>query len=139
MSAETGVVKLDIDTPALVFPAVSFLLLAYTNRYLAIADLARRLLREYEETRAHHLVAQISVLRRRIGLIRLMQTFVMMALLLGVVCMFTLYADLPALSKTVFGFMLVAVVASILVGLVEVQLSTNALDVQLSSVGRDEQ
>jgi hypothetical protein len=125
---------LEIQTPALVFPAVSFLLLAYTSRYLAIADLSRRLLREYEASRAPHLAEQIAVLRRRIGLIRLMQSFGMLGLLAGVVCMFTLYIDHPTLSKTVFGLMLILVMASISVSLMEVQLSTGALNIQLAAV-----
>jgi len=35
--------ELSINTPALLFPAISLLLLAYTNRFLALANLVRKL------------------------------------------------------------------------------------------------
>jgi hypothetical protein len=35
--------EITFNTPALLFPAISLLLLAYTNRFLAIANLVRKL------------------------------------------------------------------------------------------------
>ena len=40
--------SLSINTPALLFPAISLLLLAYTNRFLAIANVVRRLHDDYK-------------------------------------------------------------------------------------------
>src|SRR5690606_1133492 len=39
---------LDLTTPALLFPAISLLLLAYTNRFLALASLIRKLHEDYK-------------------------------------------------------------------------------------------
>ena len=39
--------ELSITTPALLFPAISLLLLAYTNRFLALAALMRDLYNRY--------------------------------------------------------------------------------------------
>ena len=39
--------EITFNTPALLFPAISLLLLAYTNRYLALANLIRKLHDEY--------------------------------------------------------------------------------------------
>ena len=40
--------EITFNTPALLFPAISLLLLAYTNRFLALANLVRRLHDEYK-------------------------------------------------------------------------------------------
>ena len=44
--------EIEISTPALLFPAVSLLLLAYTNRFLATAQLIRLLHRQSQELNA---------------------------------------------------------------------------------------
>ncbi|MFN3694516.1 MAG: DUF2721 domain-containing protein, partial [Ignavibacterium sp.] len=41
--------NIDVTTPALLFPAISLLLLAYTNRFLTIATLIRSLHKNYKE------------------------------------------------------------------------------------------
>ena len=76
---------LTLTVPATLFPAISFLLLSYTNRYLALASLIRNLLAEWKTTSDARLVAQIAVLRRRITLIKFMQTFAVVSMLCAVV------------------------------------------------------
>ena len=41
--------ELSINTPALLFPAITLLMLAYTNRFLALASLVRSLHDEYNQ------------------------------------------------------------------------------------------
>jgi hypothetical protein len=55
------------------FPNISLLLIAYTNRFLAIANLIRGLKVKYESERHPDLIAQIKNLHARITLIRDMQ------------------------------------------------------------------
>ena len=43
--------EMTLTTPALLFPAISLLLLAYTNRFLVLAQLIRQLSREADEGR----------------------------------------------------------------------------------------
>ena len=64
--------RIELNTPALLFPAISFLLLPYTNRYLALANLTRGLLSDYIANPDDRLLSQIKILRRRIGMIRKM-------------------------------------------------------------------
>ena len=62
-----------LTTPALLFPAISLLLLAYTNRFLVLAQLIRELnAREGEQIRPF-VIEQILNLKKRIRLIRSMQ------------------------------------------------------------------
>lgn len=125
---------LTLNIPALLFPAISFLLLPYTNRYLALSSLVRGLLREWEETRNPRLLQQIAVLRRRINIIRLMQTAAVAAMLLSILSMVAIYAIWAGWEGPLFVAALSAMVLSLILSLYEIQLSTEALNVQLSSM-----
>ena len=76
---------MEISTPALLFPAVSLLFLAYTNRFLHLAALLHR---DWIELKDEALRAQIDNLRRRLSLIRWMQLLGAISLCLCVVSMF---------------------------------------------------
>jgi hypothetical protein len=91
--------ELDIQTPALLFPAVSLLMLAYTNKFLAIANLIRKLYSDYEKNQHISLIAQISNLRRRLMLIRWMQVGGVASILCCVVTMFLIYGGLPRVGQ----------------------------------------
>lgn len=65
--------QISLTTPALLFPAISLLLLAYTNRFLALASLIRNLHARYMGEKDIKIKAQISNLRKRVILIRNMQ------------------------------------------------------------------
>lgn len=126
--------RVELTTPALLFPAISFLLLPYTNRYLALASLIRSLLAEHKSAPEDRLVQQITVLRKRITLIRLMQTFAVLAMLLSMLSMLSIFQRWQALGSTLFFAALVAMIGSLILSLIEIQLSTEALNVQLESL-----
>ncbi len=126
--------KLELNTPGLLFPAISFLLLPYTNRYLTLANLIRSLQRQWEaEMHPRHL-AQIQVLRRRVHLIRWMTTFVVLAMLCNVVCIMALFEDWEAIARPLFIMAMVSLVISLSISLYEIQLSTKALNLQLGAM-----
>ncbi len=125
--------KLEINTPALLFPAVSFLLLAYGNRYVAISGRIRQLAND-EHVAGKGRPEQIAMLRRRVGLIRLMQTFAVASMLCCLVSMLLLYLENSAPGKIVFGLGLVLLIVSLIITLFEIQLSTRALDQELAEV-----
>src|SRR5688572_23782548 len=86
--------EINFTTPALLFPAISLLLLAYTNRYLAIANLIRKLHDEYIKGEKGHLILQqIRILRTRINLVRLMQFLGVFSFLCCVVTMYAVYLE----------------------------------------------
>ncbi|MFZ9301575.1 MAG: DUF2721 domain-containing protein, partial [Chitinophagaceae bacterium] len=65
---------INLNTPALLFPAISLLLLAYTNRFLAIANLVRKLHDDYtNDKNKENALKQIKHFRTRLRYIRFMQ------------------------------------------------------------------
>jgi len=130
--------ELTLTTPALLFPAISLLLLAYTNRFLAIASLIRGLHAEYQQSRSQLIIGQLRNLRRRLVLIRNMQALGISSLFLCVFCMFILYAGQPLVGEVVFGISLLLLMLSLLLSIVEIQISVKALNLQLSDLQESE-
>ena len=126
--------EISLTTPALLFPAVSLLLLAFTNRFLAIATLIRQLHSKYLDDPKSLLEGQLKNLRKRLYLIRLMQFLGVLSLLLCVLSMFLLYVEVKLWGEVVFGISLIALLFSLFVSLREIQLSTHALDLELSDM-----
>lgn len=128
---------IDIGTPALLFPAISLLLLAYTNRFLALAALIRQLHGRYQEGQDGRLVRQIANLRQRVRLIRLMQELGVLSLLLCVIAMGLLFADSPWAGHATFGLSLLMLLASLAVSVREIHISVGALNLQLHDLDHD--
>lgn len=126
--------EITVTTPALLFPAISLLLLAYTNRFLVIAGRIRDLHSKYRTSNESLLIRQIENLRRRISLIRNMQAIGILSLLLCVVCMFLLFAGYVTLGKYVFGTSLLLLAVSLSLSLLEIQISTVAINLELSDL-----
>ena len=95
--------ELTLTTPALLFSTVSLVLLAYTNRFLAVAALIRKLANEYKNKEDKRVVDQIRNLKNRVILIRNMQMFSIVALFLSVLCMFSLFNGEELIAKYIFG------------------------------------
>lgn len=127
-----------LTTPALLFPTISLLLLAYTNRFLVIASRIRDLHSKYRTSNEALLIRQIENLRRRIILIRNMQAIGILSLLLCVVCMFLLFAGYVTFGKYVFGTSLLLLAASLSLSLLEIQISTVAINLELSDLAASE-
>ncbi len=129
--------QITLTTPALLFPAISLLLVAYTNRFLALGGRIRALHDRYRTDRTPRLAEQIISLRRRVLLIRNMQLFGVAALFCCVFCMFTLFANLLLAGKILFGLSLFLLMASLGLSLREIQISVEALHLELSDMERD--
>ncbi len=123
--------ELTLTTPALLFPTVSLVLLAYTNRFLAVAALIRKLAAEYQTKKDKNLADQIRSLRIRVRLIRDMQMLSIFALFLSVLCMFFIFDGDLVIAKYVFGASLLSLLVSLGFSLREIQISTRALAIQL--------
>lgn len=126
--------KLSLTTPAVLFSAISLLLLAYTNRFLTIAQLVRNLHAKYKENKDAIIFGQIKNLRMRINLIRNMQIFGIISLLLCVACMFLLYVEYIAIAEIIFGIALILLIASLALSVWEIQISVRALNLHLSDI-----
>jgi hypothetical protein len=127
---------ISITTPALLFPAISLLMLAYTNRFLALASLIRNLHATYKDhTNKEGVLQQIKNLRLRLRLIRLMQFFGILSLILCVLSMFFVYEQLTVWANALFTLSLAAMLISLFLSLSEIQISTKALEIELSDMG----
>ena len=80
-----------LTTPALLFSAISLLLLAYTNRFLALASIIRGMKKQYLESKDENLLGQMANLRRRIFYIRNMQGCGIISFFFCVLCMFLMF------------------------------------------------
>lgn len=126
---------LSINTPALLFPAISLLMLAYTNRFLALATLIRNLHSRYNEhTDKEGVLQQIKNLRLRLRLIRSMQAFGVMSLFLCVLSMFFVYKDFSVPASFAFAISLIFMMISLFLSLWEINISTRALEIELSDM-----
>ncbi|WP_434633683.1 DUF2721 domain-containing protein [Chromobacterium sp. CV08] len=125
---------LNLTTPALLFPAVSLLLLAYTNRFLGLASIIRNLYEEYRDSRDPKILRQIGNLRTRITLIKWMQFMGIGSLFLCSVAMFQIYTGWQAWGELTFGVSLLCMIASLAVSLLELVRSSDALNILLSDL-----
>ena len=136
--------QLTLTTPALLFSAISLLLLAYTNRFLAYASVVRGLHARYKENQSKAesgeakpdtlIVGQIQNLRKRLVLTRTMQLLGIGSLLLCVLCMFLVYIELQLAAEIIFGIALLMLIVSLAISVREIQISVKALDLHLSDM-----
>jgi len=126
--------ELTLTTPALLFSAISLLLLAYTNRFLTIATLVRNLHSKFKQDPSHILYGQIDNLRKRINLIRSMQIYGLASLLFCVLCMFLIYIGKILFAEIVFGIGLVLLIVSLAISMWEINISVQALNLHISDL-----
>ena len=127
--------EININTPALLFPAITLLMLAYTNRFLSLATLVRKLHDEYNRgEKEKHILLQIKNIRTRLNLIRDMQSFGVISFLCCVLCMYTIFRGWTLAAHWIFATSLICLLVSIVLSLLEIQKSTKALEVELSDI-----
>lgn len=117
---------MNITTPALLFPAISLLLLAYTNRFLTLAQVIRQLNASHDRG-AVLVQRQLPGLKKRIMLTQYMQGFGVFSFLICALSMLALFLEAEATGKWLFGASLLTLTLSLLLSLVEVLISTEAL------------
>ncbi|WP_199117083.1 DUF2721 domain-containing protein [Pedobacter sp. ASV28] len=127
--------ELTVNIPALFFPAISLIMLAYTNRFLALASLVRSLKSKYEEGEGSvGLHKQIKNIRYRLRLIKNMQAFGVLSFACCLCCMLFIYLKHQLTAELFFALSLAFFMISLLISLLEIQLSTKALELELSSI-----
>jgi hypothetical protein len=126
--------QLSITTPALLFPAISLIMLAYTNRFLAISSLIRNLHDSYRKSKEDSLLAQIQNLRLRLRLIRDMQALGIGSLIGCVTTMFMIYENMVRPATYTFALSLLFFLASLGLSMWEIVISTRALNIRLRDI-----
>jgi hypothetical protein len=128
--------QMSINTPALLFPAITLLMLAYTNRFLALASLIRNLHSKYKTVGEERVVIkeQIHNLRKRLLLVKQMQGSGIISFFLCVLCMLFVFVDYPVLAYSIFGLSLLFLLLSLALSLNEIFISTRALEIELKDM-----
>ncbi|MGV8827972.1 MAG: DUF2721 domain-containing protein [Breznakibacter sp.] len=127
--------EISLTTPALLFSAISLIMLAYTNRFLTYASVVRNLYAAIQKNSDNKvLFAQIQNLRKRLFLTQAMQILGIASLLLCVLCMFLIYVNWIFAGEVIFGIALVLLILSLALSIREIQISVKALDIQLSDM-----
>ena len=126
--------EITITTPAILFPAVSLLMLAYTNRFLAIAGIIRNLHIRYQAEGSCVVRRQINNLRSRLGLIRNMQSFGILSLIACISSVVVLFLGFRPIGEFFFGLSLFLKLVSLIYCLREINLSGRALEIELEDM-----
>ncbi len=128
--------QFSINTPALLFPAITLLMLAYTNRFLALSTLIRNLHAKYKQVPEEKSIIhpQIKNLKRRLVLTKQMQAGGIISFFLCVLCMLFVYFQLDVWAFTTFGLSLVCLLLSLVLSLNEILISTRALEIELKDM-----
>ncbi len=126
---------ININTPALLFPAVSLVMLAYTNRFLALSSVVRNLKDRYKTMDdKQNIHGQIKNLRYRLKLIKNMQALGIVTFLLSILSMYLIYIEQMMLARWVFAAGLLMFSLSLILSLVEILKSTKALELELGDI-----
>jgi len=126
--------ELTLTTPALLFSAISLIMLAYTNRFLAYAAVIRNLHDKYLKEKDDSLLRQIINLKARLYLTKWMQIFGITSLLLCVLTMFLIYVEYKVIAIWIFGIALVLLLISLGLLIREIQISTKALQHNIEDI-----
>ena len=126
--------EITLTTPALLFPAISLLLVAYTNRFNTIGGRIRTLHSQYKENPDDIISGQIESLRKRVNLIKNMQAFGVASLFLCVLCLFVIFAGKILFGKIIFSLSLILMMVSLGLSLKEILISVHALNLELSDM-----
>ena len=126
--------ELTLTTPALLFSSISLIMLAYTNRFLAYANVIRNLHTAYKNDPNKIIKAQIVNLRKRLYLARSMQIFGITSLLLCVLSMFFIYVKQEFIAVWIFGLALILLIISLSLLIWEIQISVKALELHLEDI-----
>ncbi|MFM9006379.1 MAG: DUF2721 domain-containing protein [Flavobacteriales bacterium] len=131
---------ININTPALLFPAISLIMLAYTNRFLALANVVRNLHDRYhqlDDSKKPLIHAQIKNLRSRMRIIRNMQILGVSSFIIAILCMYTITIERMETARFLFGTSLVLFAVSLLLSLAELFISTRSIEIELSDLELD--
>ncbi|MHB0755821.1 DUF2721 domain-containing protein [Polaribacter sp. M15] len=126
--------QLTLTTPALLFSAISLIMLAYTNRFLAYASVIRNLHDRYLKEHDDSLLRQINNLKQRLHLTKWMQIFGITSLLFCVLTMFLIYIGYQLIAIYAFGLGLILLLISLALLIREIQISTEALQHHIADI-----
>lgn len=126
--------ELAISTPAILFSTISLMMIAFTNRYLAIASLIRELHDKFRQNADANYVQQIKHLHRRVHIIRNIQFLIVLSLLLSAVSMLFIYLQNQPVGQLLFFVALLLQIVALILSIWEITISIHALKIELSDM-----
>jgi len=129
--------QITVTTPALLFPAISLFMLAFTNRFLSVAARIRTLHDQHHDAMNESVRAQIENLRKRVYIIRSMQAHGVLAMLSCIFSMICIFQDWILAGQILFGGSLLFLILSLLYSFLEIRISIQALDILLLDMEQD--
>lgn len=131
--------EFNLQTPAMIFPAISLLMLAYTNRFLTLAGLVRDLVDKHNQNEADiNTLEQINNLQIRMRYIRKMQLWGAVAFFLAIVSMLLQMLQLNYHTAAfVFVVSLLFLLISLYYLVKELHISINALSLELETLKKE--
>jgi hypothetical protein len=126
--------EITITSPAALFPAISLIFLAYTNRFLHLSSLVRKLHSDWLYGHEPSLRAQIINIRRRIELIRWCQATGVISLIGCLASILSLLLDHQTSGVILFTLSAASMAVSLLLSLWEVLASNGALNIYLNEM-----
>lgn len=127
----TSPLDMSLTTPGLLFPAISLLMLAYTNRFVVLTNVIRQLSNLENASSQNLVMRQIRNLRIRVQVIRLMQAFGVLSFVFCTLSMFSLLLSWTMMGVYLFAASLILLVISLMFSFFEVHISTNAINIEL--------
>jgi hypothetical protein len=124
---------LTFSTPGILFPAISLLMLAYTNRFLGLASLSRNLLEKYRDSKDEVVLKQIKTLRHRISLIQYTQSLGILSLIFCISSL-AFVSIINLIAWVLFGISILLMIVSLFFSFWEIHLSIRALDIEIDDV-----
>lgn len=132
-------IEFTINIPALLFPALSLLMIAYTTRFVALASIVRNLHKEHEENPQKKIAGQIKNLKKRLIYIRNMQAFAIAGFFTNIISMFLIVIGMQQFAFYLFAFALLLLAVSLAICFIEIYFSVGALNMQLCEDEEDEE
>lgn len=126
--------NIEITTPALLFPAITILFLAYSNRFLTIATRIREKHADFNKTRSPIAQKQIASFRLRLRFIVAMELFAVLGIISCTVAMGLIFYGLQNTGNIAFAVSMSFIVLSLLASIVELLFSTRALNIEISDM-----
>ncbi len=120
-----------IQTPTLLFSAISLLMLAYTNRFVVIANLIRELYAAHVASPSEVTAGQLKNLRKRMRIIRNMQVFGAFSFFFSVLSLLFIFLQSVLVAELLFGTSLIMMLISLILLIMELNISVHALNIQL--------
>jgi hypothetical protein len=123
-----------VTTPALLFPAITILFLAYSNRFLTIATRIREKHADFNKTRSPIAEKQIVSFRRRLQYIVAMEIFAVLGIISCIVAMGFIFFGFQYYGNLSFAISMTFIVLSLFASIIELFFSTRALNIELEDM-----